>query len=224
MARTDVLFVDRVSRSALTLAESASKNGAVVFFEPSASSSPKQLAEMLELSHVVKYSHDRVKDTGELEWGANTHLQIQTFGRGGLQFRTNLRGRHRITWRSLPAVPVGNLRDAAGAGDWLSAVIINRLCQAGVKQLSRAKFEDLLETLHFGQRVAAWNCSFVGPRGSMYSLSRKEFWSRMKELQNGKPRSASAGTIGIPEMLELPQEICSLCSPKRIKVGGTFAA
>ena len=219
-----MLFVDRVSRSALTLVESASKNGAVVFFEPSASSSPKQLAEMLELSHVVKYSHDRVKDTGELEWGANTHLQIQTFGRGGLQFRTNLRGRHRITWRSLPAVPVGNLRDAAGAGDWLSAVIINRLCQAGVKQLSRAKFEDLLETLHFGQRVAAWNCSFVGPRGGMYSLSRKEFWSRMKELQNGKPRSASAGTIGIPEMLELPQELCSLCSPKRIKVGGTFAA
>src|SRR5260370_24975846 len=52
----DVFFVDRVSRSALILAEAAVKAGAVIFFEPSASSGPKQLSEMFPLAQLVKYS------------------------------------------------------------------------------------------------------------------------------------------------------------------------
>ena len=225
IAKTDVLFIDRVSRSAITLARSASENGAVVFFEPSASSNPKQLAELLELSHIVKYSHDRVKDTGELDWGANTHLQIQTFGRGGLQFRTNLANKHRSAWRSVPAVPVsGGLRDAAGAGDWLSAVLINRLCRDGIRQLRRTKFDDLLAAINFGQAVAAWNCSFLGPRGSMYALSRSQFWSQLNELQRGKAAAAVVEPSGPWETVDLPQEVCSICFPKRGKIGGTFAA
>jgi len=224
MARADVLFIDRVSRSAVTLAQSAAENGAVVFFEPSASSNPKQLAEMLELAHVVKYSHDRVKDTGELDWGANTHLQIQTCGRGGLQFRTNLNGRHRAIWKSLPAVPVSNLRDAAGAGDWLSAVLINRVCRAGVRQLQLAKFDDLVGAINFGQAVAAWNCGFLGSRGSMYALSRDQFWFQMKGLQKGKVATGLGETSGALETVELPPEVCSMCAPKKAGVGRTFAA
>ena len=225
MAKTDVLFIDRVSRSAINLARVASEDGAVVFFEPSASSTPKQLAEMLELSHIVKYSHDRVKDTGELDWGANTYLHIQTFGRGGLQFRTNLASKHRSAWRSLPAVPINSgLRDAAGAGDWLSAVLIDRLCRAGVRQLRRTNFEDLVGSINFGQAVAAWNCGFLGPRGSMYALSRSQFWSQMKELQHGKAVTAVVELQGVSETVDLAQVVCSVCSPKREKAGRTFAA
>ncbi len=220
----DVFFVDRVSRSALILAEAAVKAGAVVFFEPSASSGPKQLAEMLQLAHIVKYSHDRVKDTGELDWGSNTNLQIQTFGRGGLQFRTNLDGRHRNVWRSLPALPVSNLRDAAGAGDWLSAVLINRLCYAGAKHFRNATFEQVLQSLNFGQALAAWNCRYPGPRGSMYALSPTQFWSQVKQLQRGKEVRPVDETAQIPELFESPRSVCSLCRPKRMSTGRTFAA
>ena len=220
----DVVFADRVSRSALQLAEAAAKREAVIFFEPSASSNPKQLAEMLQIAHIVKCSHDRVEDAGDLEWGPNTVLQIQTLGRGGLQFRTSLNGRHRAVWRTLPAVPVTNLKDAAGAGDWLSAALINSLCFGGTTHLKKRTFEQLVQALSFGQALAAWNCGYSGARGSMYALSSRQFWKIVKYLQKGKTAKPVSEATHVPELFEGPHSICGLCQPNRADASNNFAA
>jgi sugar/nucleoside kinase (ribokinase family) len=220
----DVVFADRVSRSALQLAESASKKEAVIFFEPSASSVPKQREEMLQLAHIVKCSHDRVEDMGDLEWGPNTVLQIQTMGRGGLQFRTSLDGRHRAAWRTLPAVPVPNLKDAAGAGDWLSAALINCLCLGGAAHLRKRTFEQVVRALSFGQALAAWNCSYSGARGSMYALSSRQFWKVINHLHRGKTAKPMNETSYVPELSEGAHSICGLCQPNGVTANNNFAA
>ncbi len=213
MSHLDVLFIDRASRGALSVAEAASKCGAVVFFEPSAGSSPKHLAEMLEIAHVVKYSHDRIPDTDELDWGANMVLEIQTLGRGGLRFRTTLGGKKHRVWRSLPAVPATRFQDAAGAGDWLSGALIHNLCPGGAKRLNKRGFDELVHGLNFGQGLAAWNCGFPGARGSMYTVPEDQFRKVLRTLQLGRAIKLVTETATSDEFLRAVEAICESCRP-----------
>ena len=86
----EVLFIDRVSRSAILLAEALSSRGTVIFFEPSGVGNPAHFGEILNLAHIVKYSDHRLADLGDLVWGPQMVLEMQTLGRGGLRFRTSL--------------------------------------------------------------------------------------------------------------------------------------
>jgi sugar/nucleoside kinase (ribokinase family) len=212
LAGLDVLFIDRVSRGALALAEAAVRRGSVIFFEPSAASNPKHFSELLKITHVIKYSHDRIEDTAEIDWGPNMVLEIQTLGRGGLRFRTNLAKNHRV-WRRLPAVAIPELRDAAGAGDWLSAALIHSLCPGGAKQLRKRSFERLLHALNFGQRLASWNCGFSGPRGSMYRVPLKEFRKVLRQLQLGRGVELVSESSASAELLKMAGAICEACKP-----------
>ena len=81
--KSEVVFIDRASRSSLVLAEDSSKRGAVVYFEPSSASNPKHFAEMLGLAHVIKYSHDRFLGAGDLQWKPQMLLEVQTLGTRG---------------------------------------------------------------------------------------------------------------------------------------------
>jgi sugar/nucleoside kinase (ribokinase family) len=213
MEKPDVVFIDRVSRSAIMLAEKASKKGAIVFFEPCGVSNDKQFAEMLALSHIVKYSHDRLLHVGELEWRSQMLLEIQTLGRGGLRFRTAMDSSSR-RWRSLEALKVEQLKDTAGCGDWLSSGLIHKLCRGGLIQLKRAPFDRLVSALDFGQRLAAWNCGFVGARGGMNTISPTQFRDLISRIQVGRKVVVTTESAAPDELLKYTSVICDDCAPR----------
>jgi sugar/nucleoside kinase (ribokinase family) len=207
----NVLFIDRVSRSSICLAESAVKRGAIIYFEPSAVSQKRLFDELLHLAHIVKYSQDRLFDFGELDWRPQMLLEIRTLGRGGLRFRTTLDSSQK-RWRNLEAAQPLRVKDTAGCGDWLSGGLINSICRGGLKDLEARTFDQLLGGLAFGQGLAAWNCGFVGARGGMYSLSEADFAKLVRRLQTGKPvmcttESDSASATGYEGL------ICDVCKP-----------
>jgi fructokinase len=167
----DVFFVDRVSKSAILLAEVATKADAIVVFEPPSCDGSKSFQRMVELSHVVKYSHERIDELTVPRVAGRPRVEIQTLGRGGLRFRTRLSG-FDGRWQHLQAEPVDRLADSAGAGDWLTAGFLFAACRKGRASFDRSSREVLLRAFSVGQTLAAWNSRFVGARGGMYSSDR----------------------------------------------------
>jgi sugar/nucleoside kinase (ribokinase family) len=209
--RPKLLFIDRVSRSSISLAEAAAKRGAIIYFEPSAVSQKKLFDELMQLVHIVKYSQDRLFDFGELDWRPQMLLEVRTLGRGGLRFRTTLDGSQK-RWRNLEAAQPLRVKDTAGCGDWLSGGLINSICRDGLRSLKERKFDELIRGLALGQGLAAWNCGFVGARGGMYSVADVDFAKLMRRLQTGKPvvcttESDSDSATGYASL------ICDVCKP-----------
>jgi fructokinase len=165
--RPDVFFVDRISKSALTLAETYRSKGTVIVFEPQRADESKLFKGLLAQSSVVKYSHERIDELA-IDALSHTLLEVQTLGRGGIRFRIHGAG-EREKWLHLQAEPVAALKDAAGSGDWLTAGLIHSLWGSGRSTARDVSPQDLQQALNIGQRLAAWNCSFVGARGGMYS-------------------------------------------------------
>ena len=66
MKAPHVFFMDRLSRSSLSLAAAAAKRGAVVVFEPSSKSDQRFFEEALRLAHIVKYADQRLAEFDQL--------------------------------------------------------------------------------------------------------------------------------------------------------------
>ena len=112
----DVFFTDRVSTGILALAERARSQGAVIAFEPSGAGDKALFKRMLHLAHIVKYSHERLPYL-PFDTPCSVLVEIQTLGKGGLQYRSRL-GRARSTrWLRVEAFQLGRSQDTAGAGD-----------------------------------------------------------------------------------------------------------
>lgn len=165
MSSIDVLYIDRPSPSAATLAQHAAVAGAMIVFEPSGEGSAAAFRTIAGLSHVIKYSREQGSRWPLL--GVSTPLvEVETMGADGLRYRTrNAREERAGKWRSLEAVLASALRDAAGAGDWTTVGIIQVLGNAwSGKPFDRA---TLVTALRCGQALAAWTCAFEGARGGM---------------------------------------------------------
>lgn len=162
----DVFFFDRVSRGALILAEDAKKNGALVFFEPSATSTEKQFVEALNLADVVKYSEERFP---EKICAKSALLEIQTQGQKGLLVNSRLPNAKTQGWEKLDAISADQIVDTAGCGDWLTAGFLSKIGAGGVKKFEKIQAKSLSAALRFGQALSAWNCKFEGARGGMYA-------------------------------------------------------
>jgi sugar/nucleoside kinase (ribokinase family) len=167
LGRCEVVFIDRVSPSAVELARMGADRGAVVIFEPPRSSGDKHFQSLLSLATIVKYSHDRI-DQLDLPKSAEVFIEIQTLGRGGVRFRTQHDSFSR-GWHHLQAERVEDIVDSSGCGDWFTAGLIASLCSKGRNAAYKSKKEDILEAFVVAQALAAWNCKFAGARGGMYS-------------------------------------------------------
>lgn len=186
LAGVAVFFMDRLSRAALTLAEKASAEGALIVFEPSGKSDPKLLSEALGLAHVVKYADQRLGAVGGvMEGDAATVVEIQTLGASGLRYRHRL-GRGISAWKALPAVPAPRLLDTCGSGDWCTAGLIARAGSNGLASLRAGGVKGLEAGLRYGQSLAAWNCSFEGARGGMYAVDASMLDAQLGALLAGK--------------------------------------
>jgi fructokinase len=182
---TSVFFFDRASRGALLLAKAYADKGALVMFEPSGNSDDSQLKEALSLAHICKYSAERFQS---FRWPMKhaPWFEIQTLGEAGFRYRTSLAGSHDYEWRTDSAFPIGQIRDAAGAGDWFSAGLIHRLGQGALAGFQATSEGKLKTALHFARVLAAWNCQFEGARGGMYALAAADFRQQVLNLLSGQ--------------------------------------
>jgi sugar/nucleoside kinase (ribokinase family) len=170
-----VFFMDRASQGALIAAEACARQGALIVFEPSSVTEPQLFRRALALSHILKYSHDRMRVASDaldfLKEEEVPLLEIETLGRGGLRFRTRLKEALTTGWELMSGFPVKSVRDTAGSGDWCTAGLLHCLGIQGLRGFLEADRFALREALVFGQALAAWNCRFEGARGGMEKVS-----------------------------------------------------
>jgi fructokinase len=192
MPPTDVFFFDRLSRSALLLAQHCRERGALIIFEPSGVGDRALLTKALSLSHVLKYSHDRLGGQIDARMTKELLLEMETFGQEGIRFRSSL-PRATTGWKQIDAYPVELLKDAAGAGDWFTAVLIHQLGRRGLRGFVATARRRLLTALSLAQAAAAWNCGFEGPRSGMYTTTATSFWRAVQSTVAGEGKVAGTG-------------------------------
>lgn len=205
---TAVFFIDRLSRSVLTLAARASAEGAVVVFEPSGKANKKLFAEALRLAHVVKYADQRLAAVGGvMEGNAPTLLEVQTLGAQGLRYRHRF-GRGVSTWTQLKAVPAPHIADTCGSGDWCTAGLVAKAAAGGQAGFRRAGAQGVKAALRYGQALAAWNCGFEGARGGMYAIERAAFDGQIDALISGGLHAVPAETVTVGQSATIACPAC----------------
>jgi sugar/nucleoside kinase (ribokinase family) len=178
-----VFFFDRVSRGVVDLALHFASTGALIVFEPSASSDARQFKEALEVCHILKYSSQRVRAFAHLLGSNKALVEIETLGEEGLRYRTRLATGH--SWKHLPSFPVEDVKDTAGCGDWFTAGLLSSVASNGFKGFSSTKLDSLQAALEFGQGLSAWNCGFLAARGGMYLMNRSAVLNAVDTIISG---------------------------------------
>lgn len=178
-----VFYFDRATPATLLLAEHMEAQGALVIFEPSNMKDQKLFYECLSVSHVVKYSSDRMTSIPDIEGARLPLLEIRTIGSKGLQLRLKDNNNRFCEWKLLPSYRIDKLEDAAGAGDWCTATMISQLGRQGAAGIQDASIDQIESALSLGQAYAAINCQYVGARGAMYQLTRDELHQEAMKLE-----------------------------------------
>jgi sugar/nucleoside kinase (ribokinase family) len=187
--RADVFFFDRVSPASIQAASKFASEGSILFFEPSGVGDPRLFKKAIEVAHVIKYSHQRVREMAELPSRPNPLLEIETLGDEGLRYKARS-GNRMSRWKTLLSLPAPSIKDTAGAGDWCSAGIISMLGATGLKDFENVSAAQLEAGLRYGQALAAWACGFEGPRGGMYETSKGELQKTVQGILEGNTPEA----------------------------------
>jgi fructokinase len=213
--RVQLFFFDRVSRSVLFMAAVCKKRGALVVFEPSGVGDPALFQEAWSLAHIVKYSHDRLQDINESGLSKpqreSVLLEIETAGSAGIRYRSRLPLARSRGWASMKAFPVVTLKDAAGAGDWCTAGLLDVVGRGGAAAFGRTSEAKLAEGLKRGQAYAAWNCGFEGARGGVYEVSKPTFSRTISRIleRSDKPAELESQSVQRPD--RLLEHFCPSC-------------
>ena len=181
-----VFFFDRLSRGAIELAKACANLGAVIVFEPSGMGDPSLFAEALDYVHILKYSNERMNEMSGKETVSGPFLIIETLGADGLRYRSELPRCKSASWQTATSCKVGELKDAAGAGDWCTAGILHVIASHGLEGLQNVTKEDLQRAISFGQAMAAWNCQYEGARGGMYHVDAQTFRAEVSRILFGQ--------------------------------------
>ena len=217
VVHTRVFYFDRVSRGILNLANHYREQGALIVFEPSGIRNEKFFREAIALSHILKYSHERISDTSVISEECIVPLEIQTLGSEGLRYR---RGEHptNTSWNYLPAFKVSDAVDEAGAGDWCTSGMIQVLGQCGAASFWAATDRRIIEALKYGQALAAVTCQYISPRGVMYALTPEQLYEIVRELTTEKvPRTVTEMPL-YGTLQEFVRSICARCSPPEFRL------
>lgn len=211
----NVFFFDRVSRGTLLLAQISKRQGAVVVFEPSGIGDPALFREAWGAAHIVKYSHERLRDIAEIDLPSaqrdSVLVEIETVGADGLRFQSRLPRAKSRGWIDIDAFPIVHPRDTSGAGDWCTAGILDVLARGGASGLKSSAMPTLEKAMRYGQALAAWNCQFEGARGGMYEVSRTAFPTAINQILGGSGTSQGAGQSRRPGLRDAVRDVCSVC-------------
>lgn len=198
VGRGDVFFFDRLTETAVRLAEEARANGALTVFEPSAAGDARLFERALRASQVVKYSAERIPSLDACSLHAG-FVEIQTLGAEGLRFRMRSLD---PTWVTLPAIRSRHVVDTAGAGDWCTSGFLHLVSRYGGKgALSDLGYNHIYQALRAGQVVAALNCSYAGARGLMRTVQAHQ----LQDLLVGVSERLAADGGRLPGQMEIEQ-------------------
>ena len=75
-----------------------------------------------------------------------------------------------------------DIKDTAGAGDWCSAGIIDKLGRNGNIGFQNIEKGHIEYALKFGQALSIINCQFFGARGAMYQISKENIVDYVKQI------------------------------------------
>ncbi len=211
-AQAQVFYFDRLSKGILDLARHYREQDALIVFEPSAIKDQGLFNRAVSLSHILKYSHERLSDVSGVLGDYAVPLEIQTLGAEGLRYRRTTGKDQGASWQCMPAYRVSDVVDEAGAGDWCTSGIIHSLGRHGVKSFWRTRSSGIERALELGQALAAANCRFKSARGAMYSLSLQELDAVVLELARGQPLGSAREMDVQGTLSELLQSVCARCS------------
>lgn len=215
LGEPQVFFFDRVSRGALILARACSDRGALVVFEPASVGEPRLFREAWSIAHIVKYSHERLRDIADLELTysdrENVLLEIETLGGDGLRFRSWLPECKSTKWQQLRSFKSESVKDTAGAGDWCTAGILDRLARSGLDGLQAIRTEQLQEAIRYGQALAVWNCGFEGARGGMYRVDKQTFEQQVATILREEEAPDMAPTAKYTPQRNFLKSVCPEC-------------
>lgn len=189
----NVFFFDRSSPGALRLARNAKDSGALVVFELSGKAPANQTRDAFDLAHIIKYSDIREADVPKMD-RRTPFIEIVTRGERGLSFRCKLKKCRQNHWQHIDGFSLTGIKDTAGAGDWCTAGLIDRLGVGGAATLNDLKRDQLKECFRYAQALAVINCLFEGARGSMYALSQSDLREFVKLVLRGKPTPETSPT------------------------------
>lgn len=221
-----VFFFDRATPGALLLAKSSAERGALIVFEPSSIRNPVLFRQAWEVSHVVKYSHERLSELPEINVEGGPRLQIETLGEAGLRYQKVSPAGRGSRWSELKAFQVEQIKDTAGSGDWCTAGIIDRGGREGAKGLFDLSDNELRAAFQYGQALAAWNCGFEGPRGGMYAVDHSTFEKQVARLLGGEAHGPDLKSKPLASGTEKVERFCPACvrSEGRRQATGTKGA
>lgn len=217
MPDSAVYFFDRVSRGALDLAEAAAKRGALVVFEPSGVRDQRLFREALQISHILKYSHERLSGIGEKLREGSPILEIETLGAEGLRYRVR-RESHCRNWRLMEAYDIGKVRDPVGAGDWCTAGVIHILGREGAGGLTNVDEAEVERALRLGQALAALACRHEGARGGMYAMNKTQFRTAIRSIMKGRTPGSRPDQLNTC-LDDLWRAFCPSCGLDRHRTG-----
>ena len=182
-----VYFFDNPAAGHRLIARTLRERGTLVYFEPSEIESKADL-EAVAASDIVKFSGTHVTDLTFTDRYPDK-LFIRTLGEDGLQFRL-----HGGPWIHVDPVPVPDVVDWEGAGDWTSAAVLTQLAAADVPF---EKLTDLTvhECLTAAQTIASQSVCFLSSKGLIHDADKTPSGDAFGLLSAKDIRSNFSGEI-----------------------------
>jgi sugar/nucleoside kinase (ribokinase family) len=182
-----VYFFDDPAAGHRLIARTLRERGTLVYFEPSEIESKADL-EAVAASDIVKFSGTHVTDLTFTDRFPDK-LFIRTLGEDGLQFRL-----HGGPWIHVDPVPVPDVVDWEGAGDWTSAAFLTQLAAADVPF---EKLTDLTvhECLTAAQTIASQSVCFLSSKGLIHDADKTPSGDAFGLLSAKDIRSNFSGEI-----------------------------
>lgn len=173
----DVYFFDRPSRINLLLAERHKASGRRVVYEPSTRATLEAHGRACSVASIVKYSSQRGSQLeGRLPARSVGQMRIVTHGAEGCDVCFDDLIRH------ISAFDVSTI-DAGGAGDWMTAGLIHRLCSPNVRWDAAC----IAEAIEWSQALAALSTLAPGARSMALAVPRRRLAERIRAIRLGKP-------------------------------------
>ena len=160
----DIFFFDAAEAGLRYLADELRQRGTLVYFEPESDADKSKFLKAVEVSDIVKFSHEKVSD---ISFAARhtDKLFIRTLGAEGLEF--NLRGQG---WVKIDPILNDNVIDCEGAGDWTTSQFIACLCEREILSIAQMSVDSIRECLDIASKTASRSVSYLGSKGMIDAL------------------------------------------------------
>lgn len=165
----DVYFFDDAASGNRAIAKALREQETLIYYEAADYKGNDTLfrknLKAMDVSDVVKFSGEHYNRL-DVPCSVN-QLVIRTLGADGLEY--NL---HNTGWIHLDAVPVDNVVDWEGAGDWISATFIHELGKRGEYKIENLTQEIVTDCLMVSQIQAARSVQYLGPHGIIHQQEK----------------------------------------------------